>query len=229
MKSNISLIGCLLLSTFLLFVSCNENTCDCEKEAILKSLVINSSSKMTDMQITTKLPNGNTPEFIAANGPMDLIGQGSLYYWTFGGFLQEANELFKFDVSDIPPQSKIKSAILTLHGMDNNDFNPSEDVNIYKITQAWDVATVCWNNPPTYNSSEALFAPKTAMTSTYDITPYIQYWVDNPNANYGMIMQLAQRSLYHAFDFWASENVDPALRPELVIIYEEANYHTILE
>lgn len=215
MKSIINIITLFALSSALLIVSCNENTCECEKEVIKKTLTLNSPESIIDMPLTSRYP-----DILATDTAYGV----SLYYWTFGGITHESKICMRFDLSSISQTARIKKAIITSTEV-STAFNASDATNLYKITEDWDPAVTNWNNPPTYIKTNPIYDAKDPDDSNlkveFDVTQFVQYWVNNPSKNYGFIIELADQAIYHGYNFYASNEDDPNKRLKVVIEYEE--------
>lgn len=206
------IISCLAICSFS-FIACEEDPCNCDQKTE-KTLVLNSPGTIIDGSIYSLTPTT----------PRDQSTQSAIAYWTWGGIQGESKAYFQFNLSAIPTTATIKKATLTLQEV-STGLNPSDSVYIFKIIQTWDPALTTWDNPPVYNSTQKIVDPKdldnSNTTTNYDITTYVQDWVNNPSQNFGMLVQIANQSLYHGYQVYNMEDVNPANRPKLVVEYEE--------
>ncbi|MBN1462074.1 MAG: DNRLRE domain-containing protein [Paludibacteraceae bacterium] len=213
MKKVVSVLLTSTIVCFLAFTSCTEEPCDCNKK-IAKTLVLNSASTITDTEIFSGQPTT----------PKDSSTHLGVAVWYWGLDSGQMKTLFQFNLSTISTTAIIKRATLTVQESDSI-FNPSDTIFIYKITQAWNPALTTWNNPPVYDSTIKIIDLKDTIVSNtfndYDITSLVQNWVNNPAQNFGMIMQIADQSLWHGYNICSIEEANATKRPKLIIEYEE--------
>ena len=144
--------------------------------------------------------------------------------------------LMRWDLQEgnIPAGAEIESAVLALYS-NYRERDLQVDVSIYEVLVAWDEATVTWNEAAAgdeWDSAGCGTAGKdrggSAVTTTslmpgavpgwhqWDIAGLVQYWVDDPLGNHGMIL-LASGSLARC-DFRSHEAGLP-FSPKLTIRY----------
>jgi len=97
--------------------------------------------------------------------------------------------LISFDISSIPSNRIIKSAVLELYYYEWVDTNPvNRDLNLYKVTNEWDEDTVTWNTQPSYASQPTTYSSVPSSVGTWmewDVTVDVQDFVNGIEDNYG--------------------------------------------
>lgn len=145
--------------------------------------------------------------------------------WTWSGVLGIQRTLLQFDLSQIPSNAIIQSATLSLKGSGSNPHTHSNSSSLNRITQAWDYSNATWTNMNNkYTTTGSI--PITGTTSgapnenkTVDIKSMVQYWVNNPQLNYGMMLKLDNETTYATMQFGTDDNTNSTLRPVLNISY----------
>lgn len=143
----------------------------------------------------------------------------------------ELDTLIKFDLTNIPAEATIKSAMLNLYYFHWNDLNPTgRQLDIYRITQDWSEDTTSWNNRPSYNSTaiDSISAPPSDGWVQWDVTSSAQDFHDGTYPNHGWQIMDVESSGNSMIYFHSSNyNTDPNLRPCLDIttniIYVDQN------
>ena len=149
---------------------------------------------------------------------------GSEDYFYFGGNCSggELRLYIQFDLSTLTSSSAVDLAQLELYMFSQNgymDYNYS----IFRITEAWNEATLTWNTQPACESPAAVTFPGTEWQAAYGewhaitgLASLVQYWIGNPDQNHGMVIQPTS-SFYGAPIIWSSDYSGASLRPRLVI------------
>lgn len=105
-----------------------------------------------------------------------------------GGTGFEVDGLIKFNISSIPPDTTINSAIVHLF-YDHSDSDPSgRTINYHRNTEDWDEETVTWNNRPDHDpaiSSSAIMPDSEDQWMEWNVTGDVQGFVDGQETNYG--------------------------------------------
>ncbi len=162
----------------------------------------------------------------------------NLYYWTWSGKKVYFRSLFKFDATQIPTNAVVTSAILYVYtdpswgtaysGANvNSSLSGSNDFYLEKITQAWNVSAVTWNNQPATTTSGRVWVPQSNgyfdPDRQIDITTLVQGFVSDPSNNHGLMMKLATPLHYRSRNYASEDYTDPAFHPKVVITYEVPN------
>ncbi len=156
---------------------------------------------------------GGTPEFLS-------------YYWTFGGIESPGVSLIEFDLSGLPKCISVDSAKLSLFHSNNTGSAGQAGNNtcyLKRVIEPWDEDLVTWNNSPAVTEDERiLLTTSTQSDQDYpniDVTHHTQYWINNPDSNFGFMLDIIDKSLYNSMKFASSDNMDESIRPKLTIFY----------
>jgi len=123
--------------------------------------------------------------------------------WSHSGYNTYWRNLLKFQLDFIDAGTPVQSAKLYLYSdpavtsssasNGNSQLSGSNAVFFEKVTTDWEESVVTWNNQPTTTTAGRVWFPSSGSTTeniVIDITALVQDWVNNPNANYGMMMLL---------------------------------------
>lgn len=125
--------------------------------------------------------------------------------------------LVRFDLS---PYSgiEVSSAELQVYCFQNWDTPPTDNY-LYLTAEAWDEATVVWNNKPGYDTSNELVfaAPSEDTWLNLDVTEFIEDWIAGTFPNYGFYMTQTT-TVSGGFSFYSRE-WSGSEKPRLVIQY----------
>ena len=140
------------------------------------------------------------------------------------------NTVIQFDLSNIPPNSNIISAILYLTQNSNYNGYPHR-VLVARTTTSWQESTATWNSPWTNPGGDysGLYADEGKATygdSSLETASLVQEWINGKYPNYG----------YHLRDdidwqpeygdsggvYWSDDYTIATMRPKLTIEYTES-------
>lgn len=97
--------------------------------------------------------------------------------------------LTSFDISSVPSNSIINSAVLGFYYYEYVESNPAgRNLNLYKITNTWNEETVTWNTQPNYAAEPTTFTPVPSSPGNWmewDVTVDVQEFVNGNEDNYG--------------------------------------------
>src|SRR5205085_558311 len=132
-------------------------------------------------------------------------------------------------LSFIPSGSAVTSAYLTLYhnptsiNTGHSTMSGANNALVTKITSPWSESDVTWvNQPPVTNLHQSVLPASTSATQDYlniDVKSLMQDLVDNPESNYGMMIQLATESPYRSLIFASSDHANATLHPKLEITF----------
>ena len=178
-----------------------------------------------DAYIRSDLPNinfGLSP---------DVLSEQWFYENSFTN--SEVRGLIKFDLSSVPQGSAISSGILSLYAdattaNSGNGYpgQPTYGGNnasiLQRIAAPWNQLTVTWNNQPNVSNTGAIAVPQSSSTAqnyTLDITSLLNFWVQYPDSNFGVMLSMPNSSAFNNLVFCSSAHPDSALRPAVNFCY----------
>ena len=131
--------------------------------------------------------------------------------------------LLRFDLSDIPSNAVITSAVLYLYETSESS---TQVTGIYRLTRAWTESEVTWNTPWLTPGGDFAAAPvyatyipgQKACSITLDLTGLVQGWTSGTFPNYGML--LYSTGDLKKINYASKEANDPEQWPRLLVEYE---------
>lgn len=151
----------------------------------------------------------------------------------------------------IPTGATITSAELKLYGISSsvwnnlgNNYYPGSSFTktneswLRRVTSSWNENTVTWNTMPSYDLVNQIALPYTTSqwnwnyttssdaTASNNIKALVQFWLDNPTENHGLLWMLKIEDHYRDVLFASSDHTDSTLWPELVITYTTDSCHS---
>ena len=129
--------------------------------------------------------------------------------------------LVMFDLSGVPSGATVNSATLTLY-QSSNAQRGGVAVDLYRVTSAWNEATVTYTTRPSWNpavvSSLAIGDGSAGLFRSWNVTSSVQGWVNGTYANDGLLlMRNPDATLWP--DFSSKESTTAADRPSLSVDY----------
>ena len=212
MKTKIT-IG--LLSFFFSFICSAQQTLTLQPDALTgKDAMIHGLNTLTNNNF------GNDEEFLIAA-------------WTWSGVAGATRSIIEFDLSQIPANSTISNAKLSLYARDvdagsgfHSDLSGSNDFYIKRITSNWSESTVTWNTMPSTSSTNCLSVPGTSNPQQdyldIDVTLLVKDMLLDMNHSFGFMMQLQNENYYRKMNFCSTDHINQNLHPKLVITYQSA-------
>ena len=169
-----------------------------------------------------------TPDFNYASNEYLSIGQSifstlgvNRAKFSFESYFLRA--YLQFDLSELPANADVVSAVLKLYQSDSID-KTGLMIALHRVTEGWEENTISWNNKPDY-----LTSPESTITVpisvfgwlSWDITSLVQGWANGSIANYGVILKDAGMVLEYIHINCYSSNYagGSTLHPKLEIIY----------
>jgi len=150
-----------------------------------------------------------------------------LLAWTQSGTLNVNRVAIDFDLSEIPPEATIDSAVLSLYFNNTSGYGTQHegetDFLIQRIISDWNESTVTWNTQPSTSLSNQVSVDGAILPHQdfpeIDVTSLIQDYSDNRESSYGLLFRLAVEEPYKILLLASSENQNSNLRPKLKVDY----------
>lgn len=146
--------------------------------------------------------------------------------WTYQSEFNLWRPLFRFNLNEIPQNSHIISAKLTLYANPNPVSAPHSGANksyIRKVTSPWDENTVTWETQPDFSTVNQVVLPQSVSPSQdypdLDVTALVREMAANPSENFGFIIMNRIENTYRSINFASSECIDVNKRPKLDVTY----------
>ncbi len=137
-----------------------------------------------------------------------------------GDVVAETVVLLRFDLSALPADAVIDSAVMELYLVYAAGDNP-KSLAAYYVTSAWSESTVTWNTFPTADTTGIISSVDnvTGRYKSWSITSWASYWHNNPTENHGVYLRrLTSETTYFERTFESKDHMEN--RPRLVV-----NYH----
>ncbi len=222
-------------------------------EAKFRSLIFANSdhidaSKRPKLEITYELPS-NDPcitlrpgpaagkdAWVTSNATSTNYGNYANFAaiaWTSGGEFVSRG-LLDFDLSGIPANATITSALLNLYCNTTSDhpqlhstLSGSNSCFLERITSSWDENTVNWNNQPSTTSNNRVTLPASS-SSTQDylninVKDLVTDMYNNKNTSFGFMLKLVDEVKFRSLIFANSDHIDSTKWPQLKICYTLPN------
>lgn len=205
------------ISILFMSISFNVNAQSTFKTIIIKSTPDNmKDAVISSFPLEKNINFGNSKQIIASRLNKNTIN-----------YLQRS--LFKFDLSDLPPNCIIVAADLFLYSYDSLGFgnhtptNGNATFDFAPILEDWDENSVTWENQPKIDSIYVTRqnAPR-AIRQNYinnPITNLIRNMYSQPDNYFGIMMKLRTEVNTKRVNFYSSDFSDAEFRPKLKISY----------
>jgi hypothetical protein len=171
--------------------------------------------------------NGNTNY-----GSHEALGA---HAWTNQGTPDTARSLLQFDLSVIPSNAIITSAMLSLYNNPTTVYangahswlsGPNTGL-LQRITTYWDEKTVTWfTQPASTTANEVTIPASTTIHQDYpnmDVTQLVTDMINDPLNSYGFMIRLVDEQQYRALVFASCNYSDQSRNPKLEICYSIQN------
>ena len=191
---------------------------------------------------------GPLPTSIPGSLRFDPVEDTTLDQWASKESLNEALQLsarqgdiraplIRFNLASIPSGSVVKRAVLSLRVRGRT--NPGHlTLSAHKVFRPWSGSQCNWQrasknqpwavagcNDPLRDRSpvvvDQIVLRKNDRWYDLDLTPLVQEWVDDPAANYGLILK-ASGSTSVQYDFFSSDHPDAVMQPHLSCVVHKA-------
>jgi len=148
--------------------------------------------------------------------------------WSISGNSYICRGYFKFFLDFIPQGTMIDSARLTLfgnpspqHSPGHSNFSGSDACFIKRVTSNWYDTSITWNNQPSSTSQNEINLPQSISSMQdypdIDVTAAVIDMINNPQSNYGFVLQLQTEIQYRSLDFASGDCTDSTKWPKLDI------------
>lgn len=162
---------------------------------------------------------GNTPQF-------------NINDWTYQGIPGTVRSIIRFDYSEIPENTEIIAAYLSLYAWASDDgFGPhstlsgSNECYLHQITSNWNEQKVTWVNQPAYAEVGKVYIPASISPDQdylrINVTEMLKNQIEKEN--YGFLIKLKEESHYRMMSFCSSDHENSQKHPQLTIIYKETS------
>jgi hypothetical protein len=226
---------------FLFFTSCKK---DCPPLRLeVKTITLQPGPKDgEDCIVAYRETDGGLNANANHSGNPDLDASA----WTYNteGWGAGANRSYlKFiGLSSLPPKAIIKSAKLSLYGINTgeaiaspqgNSYYPGSPFDSYgsnaawlkEVTGDWEETTITWNTKPGTTEKHKVSIPASTSQWNYDVmdldvTAIVKDMISN-DKNYGFCFQQQTETYYRCLSFSGSRATDASKRPKLVVEYME--------
>jgi hypothetical protein len=147
-----------------------------------------------------------------------------VYAWTQSGIPTIIRTFLWIDLSQIPTNATISSAVLQLYHDPVFAAVPVAGDNAFwveRVTQAWAENTITWNNQPTSTTTNRNASPTFSSTDNVFAINVGDVVKDifTSGVNNGMVLKLKTEQYYRNVVFGSTENPDPSKRPSLTVTY----------
>ncbi|MFF2090195.1 DNRLRE domain-containing protein [Paenibacillus sp. NPDC058174] len=129
---------------------------------------------------------------------------------------EKFRSLVQFDISQIPPNAKIKHAALKLY---NNRVNSGvHQVGVFTSSTPWDEYGVTWANQPAIKDIVSISRIGEIGYASFDVTDRVLDWYSNNESNNGFIIKAMNENYGQSEQFSTRES--PVNKPLLEITYK---------
>ncbi|MFN8165094.1 MAG: DNRLRE domain-containing protein [Bacteroidia bacterium] len=151
--------------------------------------------------------------------------------WTINATFVRWRNVFKFDLSSIPPNATVQNAALSLYfpvhtnftGANDTSLTSSDECILQRVVTPWTETTVTWNNQPTPDPTNAVhIGPSTSGYQNFpsiDVTAMVQDMINDPANSYGFMLTQLVEQQYGRMLFASGDSPDDSLRPFLEVCY----------
>ena len=95
-------------------------------------------------------------------------------------------------------------------------------VNLYKVTGAWDAATLTYNTRPSFNATAVDYCRIGGNTSfDWDVTSLAEQWRSNPSTNYGVRLAMSDSDGTSPCVTFRSERYGSGYTPCFIVTYKD--------
>lgn len=193
------------------------------------------------MATLTLQPDGTVGKDADLYSAQPTTNRGADTYISTGGVSGGVNIhrfVIQFDLSTIPTDATITSAILSLYVQGDSSSN-ERTIRAYRILRSWNESEVTWNKATTSDDWATAGCANTTTdreatdigTGTQPASPSVndevqitltasavQEWIDGTLANRGMLIKVDTEDT-DSIDYNSSDHATEGTRPKLVVTY----------
>ncbi len=149
------------------------------------SVNVSGTASMKDTFVDAMYPTYNWEGFARSDSPYYyemLLGQDPSYPD------QVCKDLISFTLPTDVNNSTVDSATLTVDPYHQYYSSPTATTTwVDRVTSSWTASSVTWNTQPSITTTGAVTAALVeGTTGTFNITDFVQGWVDTPSTNHGI-------------------------------------------
>ncbi len=134
--------------------------------------------------------------------------------------------VFRFDVTSLPKNALILSAIASLYSHSESSNTGNGPKSLYTVTSPWDVETALWdvpwiseggdfsNDPVAVNKQDTV-----CVWEDFDVTDGLKDIVENESSNNGFLLRFDDYKAGYGVSYHSADYEDPMLRPKLSVTY----------
>ncbi|MBN1184396.1 MAG: DNRLRE domain-containing protein [Bacteroidales bacterium] len=169
---------------------------------------------------------------IVPNTNYGFIEDIHLYAWTQDGILNVLRVAIEFDLSSLPANAIIDSAVLKLYHnptsvyMGNRDGNEGENsIFVRRIIEPWEEGTIVWNNQPNTDATNEVYIPNSdnpQQNYKIDVTQLVTDMINDLPNSHGFMLKHVYEDPYKITYLASSEHPNSDLHPSLTIYYKTA-------
>lgn len=185
-------------------------------------IIIGSETDTVDVTLQPDSVLGHDA-FLSSTSPTLIYESGvsnefRAHCGTSGGVPFQQRSLLWFDINSLPSSAEILESNLVLYGKDHQSTTQSNASYLARVTSRWHEDSVWWNNAPSYVTADSVYlAQSSSATQNYtlDVTDHIQYFIENPQYNFGFLFRLIVQTQHARMVFHSSNASNASLRPKL--------------
>ncbi len=148
------------------------------------SVNVSTTANMKDTFVDAMYPTENWEGFKRSDSPYYyemLLGEDP------DNSTQVCKDLLSFTMPAAVASSTIDSATLQIFPYWQYEHYSAVTTWVDQVTSSWSAGSVDWNNQPSITTTGAVTATTVqGTTGSFDITSFVQGWVDTPSTNYGI-------------------------------------------
>lgn len=176
--------------------------------------------------INVVLPHPECTYISSENPDTNFAASNYLYVGTDKSGSDQHRIILSFDLSLLPTDIKIESAVLKMYADYYSDKSSVSCLTPYLITSCWEETDVTWSLQPGIN--QTVYSDSVLVTSsewyTWDITNMVEAWMNKNTKNYGLMIKSSEDKYGDLKRFQSSRGFYyKNLRPILEIDYDFKN------